>query len=139
MELEFAPLYKAFFITELTGDVDNFTSYSLPGNKNLYISNDYTFSYKKSDEKEIYLLGYCLDIRDGSLSTDEIVSNLLNATDKKEFYDEIDYLNGRFTLIYTNNKNTFVTTDATSMKPVFYNAEYKLISSHEYVIKKLLT
>src|SRR5699024_11212983 len=33
----------------------------------------------------------------------------------------------------------FITTDATSMKPVFYNPEYKLISSHEYVIKKLLT
>lgn len=139
MEIELAPLYKAFFITELTGDVDNFTNYILPGNKNLYISNDYTFSYKKFDEKEIYLLGYCLDIRDGSLSTDEIVSNLLNTTDKEAFYDEVDYLNGRFTLIYTNNKNTFVTTDATSMKPVFYNPEYKLISSHEYVIKKLLT
>src|SRR5699024_6755656 len=36
-------------------------------------------------------------------------------------------------------KNTFVTTDATSMKPVFYNSEHRLISSHEYIIKKLLT
>src|SRR5699024_3049364 len=139
MKIELAPLYKAFFITELSGDINNFTNYSLPGNKHLYISNDYTFTYKKSDEKEIYLLGYCLDIRDGSLSTDEIVGNLLNTTDKEDFYDEIDYLNGRFTLIYTNNKNIFITTDATSMKPVFYNAEYKLISSHEYVVKKLLT
>src|SRR5699024_5633896 len=139
MKIELAPLYKAFFITELSGDINNFTNYSLPGNKHLYISNDYTFTYKKSDEKEIYLLGYCLDIRDGSIKTENIIGNLLNTTDKVEFYDEIDYLNGRFTLIYTNDKNTFVTTDATSMKPVFYNSEHRLISSHEYIIKKLLT
>src|SRR5699024_7471822 len=139
MELEFAPLYKAFFITELTGEMENFTSYPLQENKNLYISDDYTFFHKKSGEKEIYLLGYCLDIRDGSIETENIIGNLLNTTDKVEFYDEIDYLNGRFTLIYTNNESTFITTDATSMKPVFYNSEHRLISSHEYVIKKLLT
>lgn len=84
MEIEFAPLYKAFFITELIGDVDNFTNYSLPGNKNLYISNDYTFSHTKSGDAEIYLLGYCLDIRDGSLSTDQIVNNLIKTTKKEK-------------------------------------------------------
>lgn len=139
MELEFAPLYKAFLITELTGDLENFTSHPLKENKNLYISDDYTFFHKKSGKKEIYLLGYCLDIRDGSIETEDIIDNLLKTTDKIEFYEEIDYLNGRFTLIYTNDKNTFVTTDATSMKPVFYNSEHRLISSHEYIIKKLLT
>lgn len=139
MELEFAPLYKAFLITELTGEMENFTSHPLKENKNLYISDDYTFFHKKSGKKEIYLLGYCLDIRDGSIETEDIIDNLLKTTDKIEFYEEIDYLNGRFTLIYTNDKNTFVTTDATSMKPVFYNSEHRLISSHEYIIKKLLT
>src|SRR5699024_8077882 len=139
MKTELQPLYKAFFITELVGDVKNFNNYSLPGNMSLYISNDYTFSHTKSGDAEIYLLGYCLDIRDGLLSTDEIVSNLIKTTDTEKFYGEVDYLNGRFTLIYTNNESTFITTDATSMKPVFYNAEHKLISSHEYVVKKLLT
>src|SRR5699024_10533582 len=139
MKTELQPLYKAFFITELVGDVENFTNYSLPGNMNLYISNDYTFSHTKSGDEEIYLLGYCLDIRDGSLSTDEIVSNLIKTTEKENFYDEVDYLNGRFTLIYTNNENTFITTDATSMKPVFYNAQHKLISINEYYVKKLFT
>src|SRR5699024_4515239 len=139
MELEFAPLYKAFLITELTGDLENFTSHPLKENKNLYISDDYTFFHKKSGKKEIYLLGYCLDIRDGSIETEDIIDILLKTTDKIEFYEEIDYLNGRLTLIYTNDKNTFATTDATSMKSVVYNSEDRLISSHEYIIKKLLT
>src|SRR5699024_4509827 len=138
MKIKFKPLYKAFFITELTEDFNGFTIHDLPSNKKLHISDDYKFSYKKSMNKEIYLLGYCLDIRNGSLSNDEIVLNLLNTKDKDELYDEVEYLNGRFTLIFINDSDIFISTDATSMKPVFYNIDKSLVSSHEYIIKKLL-
>src|SRR5699024_12526188 len=102
MNTKFKPLYKAFFITELAGEFNDFTCHDFHDKNKLHISDDYKFSYKKSMNREIYLLGYCLDIRDGALSVKEIVLNLLNTKDKDEFYDEVEYLNGRFTLIFIN-------------------------------------
>ncbi|SDL08920.1 hypothetical protein [Lacicoccus qingdaonensis] len=131
-------LHKAFFITELDSNYNNFTKNNLNDKKNIYISKDYLFTRKQIAEKEIYLLGYCMDIRNGDKSVDDIVEKLLLSNDVKDFYDEVEYLNGRFTLIFNDGSDVYVSSDASSLKPVFYNEQYEIIASHVYLIKDIL-
>lgn len=89
------------------------------------------------DNQRIYVIGYILDIRDSALSQEEIFKKLLVNFGKSstEFYDELQYMNGRYTIIIDNDENTYVYTDATGMRPLYYwNNE--IISSHEILLRE---
>ena len=131
-------LHKAFFITDVTSNNNDFIKKYLHDNKYLYISKDYLFTHKKVGTKEIYLLGYCMDIRNGSMSVEKIVENLIKSNKLEKFYDEVEYLNGRFTLIYNDGRDVYISSDASSLKPIFYNEKYEIIASHVYLIKDIL-
>lgn len=103
----------------------------------IYYGFDTDLKFFEYDNQRIYVIGYILDIRDSALSQEEIFKKLLVNFGKSstEFYDELQYMNGRYTIIIDNDENTYVYTDATGMRPLYYwNNE--IISSHEILLRE---
>lgn len=130
-------LFKAFFITKINEQYEGFKKFEFESSYNLFISDDYDYYLSKGNDFEVYLLGYCLDIRNGTLSNQEIVDLLSAKTTIDGIYEELEYINGRFTLVINDGLDNYISSDAISLKPVFYSEEIDVVSSHEYIIKKI--
>lgn len=127
-------LYKAFLISKEIKNLNHFNNHKINEKYHLLVSKDYQFTKIKADGDSIYLLGYCFDIRDSSVSTEDILYNLLESSN---FHEELEYLNGRFVIIVVRGNKVHISTDAGGLKPVFYSKQSNLVSSHEYMIKIL--
>ncbi|MCC4722382.1 hypothetical protein [Salinicoccus sp. RF5] len=103
-----------------------------------YLYYDEKTAVKKvfSDGVKVVLVGYILDISSGEKSAEEILKNLcelFSYEDKEAFYNQLDFMNGRYILIMDDGKDTQLYTDATCMRPVFYwNKE--IFASHESLV-----
>ena len=86
----------------------------------------------------IALLGYALDTFSWSMDARFICNKLLEkySYSNEKFFDYLDYLNGRFLLMYGDNYNAYILTDAGGLRSTFYSTnEYKLIvSSHQNLV-----
>ena len=127
-------LYKAFLISKEISNLNHFQNYKLNDKYNLLVSKDYQTTEIKKASSSMYLLGYCFDIRDSSISTEDILYNLLESSN---FHEELEYLNGRFVIIFVRGLKVYISTDAGGLKLVFYSKQSNLVSSHEYMIKTL--
>ena len=108
-------------------------------NANLYYNNNTDLLIVKGNLSKIIMVGYLLDITDSTLSENVILNKLLENFNKsfEEFYNYFQYINGRFTIIIDTIEDTYVFTDATSMKPLFYY-ENEVICTHELLINEAI-
>lgn len=102
---------------------------------NLYYSDDLDIHVFESGADQYILLGYALDIKDGSLSAEEILQKL----SKEENIDQaLDYINGRYVLLVNRNEELYVYTDASALLPINYSSNKNIIASHDGIVKDLL-
>src|SRR5699024_2775288 len=105
----------------------------------LYINNQTNVNIVKMHEYTVILVGYILDIRDEKLTADGILKQIIKEciVGEEEFYDILNYLNGRYMLCISDKNDTKIFSDATALSPMFYYKNY-LIASHEIILKYLL-
>lgn len=105
----------------------------------LYINNQTNVNIVKMHEYTVILVGYILDIRDEKLTADDILKQIIKEciVGEEEFYDILNYLNGRYMLCISDKNDTKIFSDATALSPMFYYKNY-LIASHEIILKYLL-
>ena len=127
-------LYKGFLISKDISSLRDFNNYKLTDEYHLLVSKDYQLTKIKNENKSIYLIGYGFDIRNSSNSIETILYNLIETSN---FHEELEYLNGRFVLIFVKDNRVIVSTDAGGLKPVFYSKQTELVSSHEFIIKTI--
>ncbi|MBY8908339.1 hypothetical protein K6L05_00885 [Salinicoccus roseus] len=88
----------------------------------------------------LILVGYILDIEDGTKSAEEILAELCQLykhEEKTPFHEKLDLLNGRYILLADDGRDTRLYTDATCMRPVFYwNNE--IFGSHEALVRSVV-
>ncbi|WP_342388733.1 hypothetical protein [Salinicoccus bachuensis] len=130
-------VFKAFFISEYDQKIPYFQRYELAGGYHLHASEDYLPVMAEEDGRKVFVLGYCYDIRDSGRSIPDIAEELAEA-DEEARLEELDNLNGRYVIILTEADKVYVYSDATSFKPVFYNEDYRLVSSHEYLLRNFI-
>lgn len=117
-----------------------FDKYVKLTNAYLYLNDDTKYIEYEQQNSKIILIGYVLDIRDGKKSTNIILKELLKLylnSNLEKFYSTLDYINGRFVIILSDENDTRLYTDATSMLPIFYYEE-KIFSSHEIIVKEII-
>lgn len=102
---------------------------------NIYFDEQVEVTEMREKENIIVLIGYCFDIRDGNKGTNKILSDLLNSDDLEE---DLDYINGRYNLIILKNKVTKIFSDASQLKPLVYNKQYRILGSHDSLINMIL-
>lgn len=103
-----------------------------------YISSSYDVEIKSYFllNCQVVLIGYIFDIRNGDLGEETILKNILESDNR---YEELEFLNGRYNILIHDSNSTFVYSDASQLKPLFYNSQSELLSSHDELIKTILT
>jgi len=104
-----------------------------------YYDEDTLFATYTTEDMDVYLIGYILDIRNAQQTKETIIQLLGNKYSRSltDFYNELQFMNGRYVLIFDDSNDTIVYSDATVMRPLFYwNNE--IISSHEIIIRETL-
>jgi hypothetical protein len=85
-------------------------------------------------DAEVFILGRVIDILNNTDDLKRIADNILEKLkDENEqgFFEYIDYLSGRYLILYCFNGDTKVLSDATGMRSIFYSTtEDVLIGSH---------
>ncbi|HLR39472.1 MAG TPA: hypothetical protein VK068_03645, partial [Jeotgalicoccus sp.] len=105
------------------------------GDFTLFHSKDMDINKYSNGEIQLVVLGYMLDIRNGELSTKEILEKLFNSSDLDR---TLDYINGRYVLLFKSESDFFVYTDASALLPINYNDDKSIVASHDILIKELL-
>ncbi len=74
----------------------------------------------KNKDVEIVLMGYMLDPVHPSLSDRQIFDKLLKSKNFEELIEQLDPINGRFVLAYSDSEDFRVLTDFSGFREVFY-------------------
>lgn len=84
--------------------------------------------------KFVIVLGSCISLE---LSGERSASHLLAkfTQGRREFYEALDWLTGRYAILFGTAEDIEVVTDATAMRPVFYSTHGGLIASHASLIR----
>lgn len=116
-------------------------------NNFFYISYDekYPVSIFERDGLFCLLIGVAIDTKvfrqDHEYISDTIL-NLISGEDSdifsnSEFLDYLDYLNGRYCIVFIQDDNLYVTNDASGMRSVFYHDSLNVIASHYNLLNDL--
>lgn len=105
------------------------------GEYKLHYSHDLDITITDNNNHQIIALGYLLDIRNGDLTSKDILKSL---SISKNIDRELDYINGRYVLIVNKAGIITIYTDASALLPINYSAEKSIIASHDVLIKELL-
>lgn len=105
----------------------------------LYYDDQRKINAYDSSEMKIVIIGYLLDITDGSKTQKEISIELIDLyqRDYQLFLDKIDLLNGRYNLILDNGNYIEIYTDATCLRPLFY-WDNEIFGSHESLVRYIV-
>lgn len=103
---------------------------------NLYFDSNTEVSIHHLKDKEIILIGYCFDIRDGFKRQENILADLMNS---KNIYKELEYINGRYNILYSDGDNHYIYSDASQLRPLVYHEESKSLASHDSLLAFVLT
>lgn len=131
-------LYKAFLISNDVNELGGFDKVLSHNNANVFISQDYHYFKVEKNGVSAILIGYCFDIRNSEIKNEKVLKEILKLNKRNSWYDFMDYLNGRYSIIISKENQLYIYCDATNMKPVFYNNKHHLVASHEYIIKEIL-
>ncbi|MCK1975518.1 hypothetical protein LNK15_00425 [Jeotgalicoccus huakuii] len=133
-------LYNPFVVTSKELRNNSFFDNKINlGKTYLYFNNENKIIIEQKSSVKIVLLGYLVDIRNGNKLAREILISLIEYynQDINLFIEQLDYMNGRFILIISDDKDTKIFTDATSMLPIYYYQNY-IFSSHEVIVREIL-
>src|SRR5699024_7511209 len=97
LQLEY-PIYKGFLLTKKNFHLEGFMKEKINEQINLLISNDYSYHTFHSNDTSIWLLGYFHDIRESQRTIPDILNHLTDLAIGDALYDELEYLNGRYSL-----------------------------------------
>lgn len=129
--------YKSSYIIteeELSNQIKNYQLTEIRGLKIYYDQNIEMIEVEKNSKK-ILLMGYCFDIRNSYKTTTKVLEGLL---DSENIHDDLDYINGRYNIIIYSDKEHFIYSDASQMRPLVYNKEAKILASHDSLLKDIL-
>lgn len=125
---------RSYLFTKLDVDMPDYNVMSIMG-YNLYYTNDLEVSCESNNSRDIVLLGSAFDIRESASSSKTVTRMLLKALDNNKFYEELDFVSGRYVVIYRDSLEIKVLSDATGMRSVFYDSNFEGISSHSKLLQ----
>jgi hypothetical protein len=84
---------------------------------------------------ELWLLGFAIDIRDGA-STQECADRLCKALSVSEdhFFDVLDFISGRYVIVYAMGSAVRLLHDACAVKAVYYVKNRLIAGSHARLV-----
>jgi len=127
---------SSYIITSwhLDNILQNFKAYKLP-QLNIYYDDTVDVIEETNDNDTVVLIGYCFDIRNSSLTTSDVLNNLLKVENLEE---ELDYINGRYNLIFNKAGNYRIYSDASQLRPLVYHKDSKTLASHDSLLNEVL-
>lgn len=140
--MEYSLIANKFLISKhmVSNNNYNLTNKRELSNSFFFYDDEVELTEYSQGEKTVFILGYILDIKNHNKNSEEIAKNihLLFHEDKKnEFYNYLDYLNGRYIIMVDTGSNLEIYTDATSSRPIFYwGTEY--FASHEILLRDIV-
>lgn len=102
----------------------------------IYYSTDMYYDVYKACHNEIFLIGYCFDIRNGELSQKEILENLLSSVN---LINDLEFINGRYIIFINKNNQLNIFTDASQLQPLVYHSPSSNLASHDQLLAQYLT
>lgn len=105
------------------------------GDFKLLYSEDIDILDIRLGDNRIIKVGYCLDIRNGNTSEEDILKALLKSSD---IVEDLEYINGRYFMILISGSDIKIYSDASQLKPLVFNKETKTLSSHDLLLSYLL-
>lgn len=116
-------------------------------NNFFYISYDekYPVSIFERDGLFCLLIGVAIDTKVFRQEHEYISDTILNLISEEDsdifsnndFLDYLDYLNGRYCIVFIKDDNLYVTNDASGMRSVFYHDSQSVIASHYNLLNEL--
>lgn len=105
----------------------------------IYHTEDLEFSIVRNNKNIICILGLCIDLYAQTTSLNNICSRLLVELNKSlfSFYDAVDYLAGRFVIIYRHNEQIFIMNDACAMLKINYDLQTHTIGSNIFLLNNI--
>ena len=106
----------------------------------LYYDKEVSVALAQEGTKWILLFGLAVDIEDGTSDNEKIVEILLNrlSVNELEFHERLDWISGRYMIVYSDGDSVKVVNDATGMRTVFYSKESNIIASHAELLKDII-
>lgn len=111
------------------------------------VNDDYSYNYKLSDDLvisyndedifnsvskndgTIISYGYCFDVRNPETDIKDALNTLLN--NQNNILENIKYLNGHFILLFNQDGEWKMITDAVSITPVYFDAVKALVTADD--------
>ncbi len=116
---------RQYFLSTVSIDkIDSWKYLKIPtknDNLNLYYHPDLEITHVQLKDTSLVLIGYILDPLNPNISNAEILTNLLGINSLEELFIEVENLNGRYVIIYTNAVNTFIFHDPSGMREIYYS------------------
>ena len=88
---------------------------------------------KYEDENNSFLiLGYAIDLIHNTSNLSDICKHMVSRVSESEssLFEYLDYLSGRYLIIYNYDNQMKILSDATGMMSIVYSKTHKIISSH---------
>jgi|GEM_PF-7033547 hypothetical protein len=104
--------------------IDGWNYYEIPGmggNLHLYCHPDLEVTKEQQDGRTLVLLGYVLDPYNPDLSNSGIIGKLVKLSNLEELFKETAKLCGRFVMLYTSDKGSYIFSDATGFREIYYS------------------
>ena len=131
---------RQFYLTPRTIDIDGLFNYTLLNNDyHLYTHIDLNFTYRKSGEKSLYILGDIFDGHNPSYTNDDIIDKLMIYS-FNDLVIQADIYAGRYVIIYCDENNIQIFNDAATSRKVFYaiNSDQVWCGSQPHVLADIL-
>lgn len=124
-----------FFYSESTSRPFYVPSHYKEVNPHLWVDKNQEITF--SDNQSVCLIGFCIDLKNPSFNRKTIVNELERelCVSEERFHQYGDFLCGRYVCFYKEkNGSCKVVTDATAMRPVFYDRSAKMLASHAHLL-----
>lgn len=108
------------------------------GNYSLYSHPDLEYSFCKSTDVELHLLGCMLSYKDYTLSNSDIISKLVQHKSIIEVINNIAEYSGQFVIVYKSRDDIYIVNDATAQAEVYYDDNFSSFASQPKLLKEVL-
>ncbi|MFC3900407.1 hypothetical protein [Aliicoccus persicus] len=102
---------------------------------NVCYSDTYSVTFLDKGNIKYLMLGYSLDIRDGTKSDLDILE-MLHQSDT--VVEDLEYIAGRYIYIKAVRNEMFIYSDANQLLPLVFNKEAEALSSHDNLLAEVL-
>lgn len=128
---------SSYLIVHNSINVDNLSEYEELqfGEYKLLYSDDLSVHDIQEGKHRIIKVGYCLDIRAGILSDEDVIRTLIHSDD---IVEELEYINGRYFIISIRNEEIKIFSDASQLQPLVFNTQTRTLSSHDLLLSYLV-